>query len=232
MIEVQIMASSSRGNCYRIKSGSSQLFIEAGMPLAQIKRGINYELGCIDGCLISHEHMDHAQAAAKLQQAGVELYMSRGTAKALKIDGANYLQDGVRITVGDFTVLPFKTQHDAAEPLGFYISDGEDNLLFATDTYYISKIFPNVTLLMLECNYDLPTLKTNMASGKMTSVQARRLLRSHFSLEHLCVYMRAIDLSAVRRIWLLHRSALNLDRKRAVDEIKAVTGKAVKMCGE
>lgn len=230
MIEVQVIASGSKGNCYRLKSGSSQLILEAGIPIEQIKQAIDFDFGNIDGCLITHEHMDHAKAATQLQKLGIDLFMSRGTADAIGIKYCSTICIGNTYKIGDFVILPLEAQHDAVEPLAFLISDGEDKLLFATDTYYLNYKFTGLTLIMLECNYADELLKERMLDGVITTPQARRLLRSHFSLRHVMLFLSHQDLSLVRQIWLLHISGMNGDPKLFETEIKKLTGKPVTAC--
>ena len=231
MIEVQVIASGSSGNCYRIKSGSSQLLLEAGIPIKKIKEAINWELGNIDGCLVTHEHMDHAKAADDLLHAGIELFMSRGTAEALLLeDKVREVEADTVFSIGKWTIMPLQAQHDAAEPLAWLISDGEDKLLFATDTYYLNYKFTGLTLVMLECNYSDEILKQRMLDGVISQSQARRLLRSHFSLRHAILFFSKQNLSLVRQIWLLHISGMNGNPKLFETEIKKITGKPVRAC--
>lgn len=231
MIEVQVIASGSTGNCYRLKSGSSQLLLEAGISIKKIKEAIHWELGRIDGCLITHEHMDHAKAADELLRAGIELFMSKGTAEALLLeDKVHEVAADTLFSIGHWTIMPLQAQHDAAEPLAWLISDGDDKLLFATDTYYLHYKFTGLTLIMLECNYSDELLKQRMLDGVITTPQARRLLRSHFSLRHAILFFSKLDLSLVRQIWLLHISSMNGNPKLFETEIKKITGKPVIAC--
>lgn len=228
---MQVIASGSSGNCYRIKSGSSQLLLEAGIPIKKIKEAINWELGNIDGCLVTHEHMDHAKAADDLRRGGVELFMSRGTAEALLLeDKVREVEADTVFSIGKWIIMPLQAQHDAAEPLAWLISDGEDKLLFATDTYYLNYKFTGLTIIMLECNYSDEILKQRILEGVISQSQARRLLRSHFSLRHAMLFFSKLDLSLVRQIWLLHISGMNGNPKLFETEIKKITGKPVRAC--
>lgn len=83
MIEVEVFNSSSNGNCYRLISGSSQLLIEAGIKLSDIRKKTGHQLGRLDGVLVSHEHGDHAKSVMQLIDNGVVVYMSEGTKAAL-----------------------------------------------------------------------------------------------------------------------------------------------------
>ena len=66
MINIKVLASSSKGNCYMIDDSKTSLLIEAGIPIKKIKQGLNFKLHEIEGCIISHEHGDHIKATIDL----------------------------------------------------------------------------------------------------------------------------------------------------------------------
>lgn len=131
--------------------------------------------------------------------------------------------------IGTFTILPFDTQHDAAEPLGYlvYSNKTKEKLLFATDTYYIRYKFQGLTHIMVECNYASDILQSNIQEGLVPEGLKNRLLQSHFSLEHVKEFLRVNDLSNVQEIWLIHLSDGNSDAKRFKKEIQELTGRMV-----
>jgi len=230
MIEITALASGSRGNCYRVTDGSTPLLLECGIPYKDIQRGLNFRVSEIAGCLISHEHQDHCKAVRDIIKAGIDCYMSQGTKKALGVDGhrVKTIEAKRQLEIGTWTVLPFETQHDAAEPLGFLMAtpDG-DKLIYATDTYYIRYKFVGLTHIMVECNYCPDILKANIARGLVPVELKNRLLQSHFSLKNVKEFLKANDLSKVREIWLLHLSNDNSDEERFRREIQGLTGKEV-----
>lgn len=188
MIEILPLASGSRGNCYRVTDGSTPLLLECGIRFKEIQQKLNFRLSEICGCLISHEHNDHSKATQDIKKAGIDCYMSRGTAEALGVSGhrVKIIKPREQFQVGTWTIMPFETQHDAAEPLGFLLADREgDKVLYATDTYYVRYRFQGLTHIMVECNYSLDILKRNMDAGLVPVELKNRLLRSHFSLEHV-----------------------------------------------
>jgi len=136
---------------------------------------------------------------------------------------------GVQFTVGDFTVLPFKTEHDSIEPLGYliYHKPTKSKILFATDTYFIRNRFSGLDFLLIECNYCKDTLDANIETGFIPREMKNRLLESHFSLEHVKEFLSANDLSKVKKIVLLHLSYNNSDAERMIREITELTGKEV-----
>jgi phosphoribosyl 1,2-cyclic phosphodiesterase len=230
MIEFTPYASGSTGNCYRIDDGSTPLLLECGIPYKEIQKGLNFRVSEIVGCLISHEHQDHSKAVRDVMKAGIDCYMSAGTAEALGISGhrLHIIKAKQQFRIGTWTVLPFDTQHDAAEPLGFLLANqAGDKLLYATDTYYIRYRFRGLTHIAIECNYSLDILRTNVANGLVEPVLKSRILKSHFSLENVKQFLKANDLSKVREIWLLHLSDGNSDEARFKREIQELTGKMV-----
>ena len=230
-MEIKVLASSSKGNCYRVTDGSSPLLLECGLPFKQIREGIGYEVAGLTACLVTHEHGDHAKAAHDMLKAGVDCYMSQGTADVLGIEGhrLHIVKARAKFALATWTVLPFETVHDAAEPLGFLLQSGDEKVLFATDTAYLRYRFPGCTRLMVECNYDLPVLRENVESGRVARTVKSRVLRSHMSLETLCGFLSANDLSRVREIVLLHLSDDSSDAARFKRTVQALTGKEVKI---
>ena len=161
-------------------------------------------------------------------KAGIDCYMSQGTAEALEISGhrLNIIKAKQQFRLGAWTILPFETQHDVAEPLGFLMAnqDGE-KLLYATDTYFIRHRFQGLTHIMVECNYSLDILRANVEAGSVPATLKNRLLKSHFSLENVKEFLKANDLGKVQEIWLLHMSNGNSDSESFKREVMELTGK-------
>lgn len=230
-MEIKVLASGSKGNCYLLKSGDSSLLIEAGIPYKKIQQGIGFGVTNLDGCLISHEHGDHSQAVKDLMKTGVDVYTSLGTAAALKLSGhrLKFMVAGGQFYIGSWLVKPFNTQHDAAEPLGFLIAKDGEKCLYATDTFYLKYRFRELKYIMLECNYELGILNQNIQSGSVPAPLKKRIMTSHFSLSAVKDFLAANDLSRVKEIWLLHLSDSNSDSARFKKEIQELTGKVVKI---
>ena len=230
MIEIFPLASGSRGNCYRVNDGSTPLLLEAGIQFKEIQKQLNFRVSELAGCIISHEHKDHSKAVPDMMKAGVNCYMSQGTVEALDVTGhrLHIIQARQQFQLGTWTILPFETQHDAAEPLGFLLAnrDGE-KLLYATDTYYIMYRFRGLTHIAVECNYSMDILRANIEAGLVPVELKNRIIQSHFSLENVKGFLKANDLSQVREIWLLHMSDGNSDAERFKREIQELTGKMV-----
>lgn len=171
---------------------------------------------------------DHSKAVKDIMRAGIDCYISAGTAEALGLSGhrLHIIKAKQRFRIGTWTILPFETQHDAQEPLAFLLANQDgDKMLYATDTYFIRYRFAGLTHIAVECNYSMDILRTNVANGSVEPALKNRILKSHFSLENAKKFLQANDLSKVQEIWLLHLSEQNSCEKRFKEEVQKITGK-------
>ncbi|MEH7223888.1 MBL fold metallo-hydrolase [Bacillus sp. JJ1566] len=234
MIEITAIASSSKGNCYRVTDGTTPLLLECGINYREIQKALNFRMSEVAGCLVTHEHGDHCKSIKDVLKAGINVYASRGTVEALGINHhrINPVVAKKPFKIGTWTILPFDVQHDVSEPYGFLLANQNgEKLLFATDTYYIRYKFPGLSHIMIECNYSMEILKENIIAGKVPKVMRKRLMQSHFSLENVKDFFKANDLSKVQEIWLLHLSDNNSDEQKFKREIMELTGKVVYVPG-
>ena len=228
-MKLKVLGSGSAGNCYLLQNEKETLIIEAGLPYKTILKGLNFNLSNVVGCLVSHEHLDHSKAIKDIARNGIDVYSSEGT--LVRSETMNHrgkvIKSEEQFKVGGFTILPFQTEHDAAEPLGFLISHKDTGkILFATDTYYIQYKFNGLKHLLIECNYSKEILERNIEGGLNSSL-VKRLLKSHFSLENVKEFLRATDLSKCEDITLIHLSYGNSNSKEFKGEIERLTGKPV-----
>lgn len=231
---IDILASGSSGNAYRVSDGKTPLLLDAGIPMKALRIGCGFRLHELAGCFITHAHQDHSKAARELARLGTDIYTSRGTIEACNLSGprirpVNPLEE---FTVGTWRVLPFDVQHDAPEPLGFLFHSisTEEKLLYFTDTYYLKYRFQGLTHIMAECNYDGDSVRRSVEAGYIPVELVPRLVKSHMSLEHLLDLLRANDLRRLRQIYLLHLSANNSDAGRFREAVQKATGAEVYVC--
>lgn len=229
---LHILGSSSRGNCYLLRSETTGevLILEAGIHFDTVKRALDYNLSAVVGCLVTHEHGDHAGHVRQFLDARLPVYMSSGTIERCRLNAGGLqphtCQGGTELTIGGFKVLPFNTKHDAAEPLGFLIRHAEcGTVLFATDTYYLKYRFPGLNNILIECNYRLDILDANIASGRVAPAVRNRIIKSHMSYHTCLETLQANDLSAVNNIVLIHLSADNSHASEFCSGIAEATGK-------
>lgn len=229
-MEVKIIASGSRGNCYVISDDRSSIMLECGIPLQKIKEGCEFKLSALSGALLSHSHHDHSKSAAALMKAGIDLYCSPDTAEECGLEGyrLHTVPDMVPFTVGSFQIVPFPVHHDVMN-YGYFIQaeDGE-RLLFATDTCYIDYVFPGVTVAMVEANYSEDALAESVHDGRTPGELVHRLHRSHMSVETTVKMLEANNQKhTIKKVYLLHLSEHNSDADEFKRAVQAATGAEV-----
>lgn len=220
-------ASSSAGNLYSVtEHNCPPLLIECGLPRRALQKAMGFKVSGLAGCLISHHHGDHSRSAEYLMGAGVDCYMSLGTAAALEISGhrVHTVEPKVAFKAGPWTCVAFEVRHDAEGSLGFLVvSPGGDRLVYACDTAYVPNRFRGLTHVAIEANYAADILRARDVDLEQT----KRVLRNHMSIERALEMLEANDLSAVREIWLLHLSDGNSDAAAFKEAAERATGKPV-----
>lgn len=226
-MKLRVLGSSSKGNCYILETDTGKLILDCGIEYKEIQKACNFDFSDVRGCLITHEHKDHSKAAKKLRASGIDLYMSAGTLLGLDIS-CHHRCNTVhkQFTIHDFNILPFGTEHDALDPLGYlieYIPTGE-RVLFATDTFYIRYKFTGLNYIIVECNYVKEILISNVELGIVNPLLADRLLKSHFGLNAVKDFLTANDLTQCNKIVLIHLSDANSSKFIMTKEIRELTG--------
>jgi len=229
-MELHILGSSSKGNCYILQNNNEALVIEAGVSLKEVKKAVDFNVNKIVGVLVSHEHGDHAKYVNEFDKARIKVCMSAGTANkiAYVVHDLILMSNGCKFKIGNFTILPFDVKHDAVEPLGFLIKHDETgNVLFVTDSYFVPYTFANLNNIIIEANYDKDLLKRNIEAGKIPPSHYNRLLESHMSIDTCIEALQANDLRKVNNVVLCHLSDGNSNADDFKDRVHKATGKTV-----
>lgn len=226
-IKITTHATGSTGNAYTIEDAEQKILIDPGLRFKSLQKKTGFTLAMYDFCLLSHEHKDHSKSIDKILSMGIACAMSQGTKEALKLDhpAIRIIQSRKEFVRGNWRVLPFDTQHDSAEPLGFLIlTPSKKKILYATDTYDLEYNFKNVTHYIVECNHSEQLLGEN---EKLHDDLRARIRLNHWSIERLVGFFEKQDLTATKEIHLIHMSADNADNKLFCETIKKLTKKEI-----
>ena len=235
-MKIEVIASGSTGNCYKVSNEDTTLLIECGISYKKIQQALNFKVTDIDGVLVSHEHGDHSKACKDLIKAGVDLYMTKGTKEALKLEShrvKTFEESNDKtyrwVEIGSFKVKAFKSIHDASEPVGFYIlnTKTDERLLFITDTMYVEGRFNTIDYLMIEVNYIRETINQN---ENIHPELRTRIKWNHMSLETAVDFLKKCNLSRLKKIYVLHLSDNNSDAELIKKSLQELTGVAIEIC--
>ncbi len=230
-MDLKVLGSSSKGNCYILENDTEALIIECGVNIKDIKKALDFSFNKVSGCILTHEHKDHSFSLIDLLKAGVDVYASKGTFKALgykQHHRIKHIAANTLFQVGSFKVLPFAIQHDCVEPLGFIINHPETgNILFITDSYYVSNKFRNINNIIIEANFSEGIIQKRVEDGKLPEFLQDRIFTSHMSIETTLKTLEANDLSQVNNIVLIHLSDGNSNADQFKSAVESQTGKRV-----
>lgn len=225
MMTMQVLGSSSSGNCYILSNEAEALIIEAGVKMADVKAALGFNLRKVCGCIVSHAHNDHAKFARKMADNGFPVLALPEVLDAKGIVGSRAipLVFGKGYKFGGFRVKPFEALHDVP-CAGFLIAHAEiGRVLFLTDSCLCRYSFPGLTHIMMETNYSDPRLVEAITEGRTRQSQRDRLMTSHMELFNAIDAIKANNLSDVREIVILHLSDNNSNEAEFVRTVQAAT---------
>ncbi len=162
MLNTNILASSSEGNCTHIFTEDASILIDAGISFKKVSELSGTEN--FDAIFISHEHSDHVKGLGPLgRKTGAMIYIHELVYKKLheKLDKCNVTvwNPGDEITIGDLKINNFSTRHDSIYSYGFTVEQkGGKKLGYLTDTGSWTKLMGNhlkgCNGYILEADYD------------------------------------------------------------------------------
>jgi phosphoribosyl 1,2-cyclic phosphodiesterase len=232
-MKIAVLGSGSRGNATLLASGPSAILIDAGLSARQLEgrlEAVGYSPAQIAAIVITHDHRDHTQGMGVFaRRHATPLYVTEATRRAsLRLlrgsEQVRTYRPGYRFAVGDFSVEPFVTSHDAVDPVAVAVSAACGTRVgIATDlgrpTAGIRHAFTGCDFLVLEANHDERLLR----SGPYPSSVQARIASSHGHLSNRAAASFAAELVHPRLsgIFLAHLSG---DCNRPDLAKKVVTG--------
>lgn len=207
---LHVFGSSSAGNCYLLSVGGEHLVIEAGMDLRPLKEHLKWDFSCVSGCIISHQHGDHAGRVWDMLRTGTLVFALPAvfeSSSSFTHPLARVVQPMHGYTIGGFKVIPIPVAHDV--PCVAYVieHEGMGRTLFLTDAMMLEYKLPGIVHWMVEANYTDEELDARVACGEIPVSVARRTRTTHMSLDTAVKMLCANDLSQTKDVMFIHLSA-------------------------
>lgn len=169
-MRVDVLCSGSKGNSCLLRSGSTTILIDCGAPGVRYLQAAFKEAECsydeVQALLITHSHSDHVNQLAKFKDKPVYACCSLNGSSRSMPELSNYrpISSRCRFTIGAFSIECFPTSHDSGPSMGFVIEDGQDRLVYVTDTGYIPAeyydLLADADYYVFESNHDLEMLQS------------------------------------------------------------------------
>lgn len=216
-MKLKCLGSSSAGNCYLLTSNSGEtLILDCGIPIKEIKKGLDWNIKDVVGVLCTHKHLDHSKSLDNFKKMSIPVFVP-------------YQRNYNKKNYGGFTIYPFPlqtldgnwTHTDASGELcpiyGFLITHPEmGRMLYITDCEVIKWKFKDVNHILLGVNYDKDLIDRDNA-GK-----ANHVFRGHLSIDTACNFVKASYSDNLQNVIMCHLSSENADSDSFIEKMKKV----------
>ncbi|MGA9853856.1 MAG: MBL fold metallo-hydrolase [Gammaproteobacteria bacterium] len=213
-----LLGSGSRGNATLIQSGRTCVMVDCGFSVTEtITRLARLKMAPqdISALLITHEHSDHVNGAARFaSRYGIPIRCTNGTLAACAkygMDDAETFDPQLEFELMDLEVMPLTVPHDAREPTQFVLTDGRHRLGILTDTgsitEHIRDTLTGCDALILECNHDVSMLENGPYPEQLKARVGGPL--GHLSNAQAAGLLEGLDCSGLQHLVAAHLSEKN-----------------------
>lgn len=218
-MELKVIGTGSSGNAYIISDAYSDLILDAGMPIKDIKQALNYNVTRIKGVLISHVHKDHTRALKDLLNLGAMAYMNASVKESYDQYNARSVKPFEAFGLDRYiSCFAFEVPHDNVDCYAYFIKWGDvKRILYMTDLEYcptdISGLKP--TDIIVECNYCEDMVDENAEN-------IRHKLLGHMGLKTCKDFLGRMKHDDLQNVFLCHRGLDTSDpeeMQKAISEI-------------
>jgi phosphoribosyl 1,2-cyclic phosphodiesterase len=220
-MKLKCIATGSTGNCYLLTSNSGEtLILDCGIPIKEIKKGLNWNITGVVGTICTHNHQDHSLSVYPLRRMGIPVYAPYISQKPMAIGSGAF-----RIQSFDLTTVDGRWTHTDAngEPcpiFGFLITHPEmGKMLYITDCEVIKWKFKDINHILLGVNYDKDLVDTD-------NPKANHVFRGHLSIDTACDFVKANDSDSLQNGIMCHLSSENADKESFIAKMKNVVNGA------
>lgn len=212
MLAVKTLGTGSSGNCYLLNTEKETLILDCGLPIAEIKKGLNFDISRVVGVVVSHSHKDHSLAVDDFRNMGMPIFApyEYGYIKSRKC------------LMGSFVITSFDLPHNNVWNSGFLIQVNGQKILYMTDFEYCRFRFANTRIdhILVECNY-----QTELIDEDLPNFEHK--VRGHCSLKTCKEFVEENATDNLKTVLLLHMGGDTCNPKECVSEVRKVAGNAI-----
>lgn len=218
-MKLKCLGSSSAGNCYLLTSDSGEtLILDCGIPIKEIKKGLDWNIKDVVGVLCTHKHLDHSKSVKDFENMGIPvckpyeaLLMNQFLANSyftVRAFGLTTIDGSWTHTNADGTACPI---------YGFLITHKEmGRILYITDCELIKWKFKDINHALLGVNYDKALV------DKDNDPKTKHVFRGHLSIDTACDFVKANYSGSLQNVIMCHLSSENADKDSFIEKMKKV----------
>lgn len=156
-----VVSSGSKGNATLVFSHGEVLLLDFGISKKRVEQALiayGYGFEDISACFLTHTHSDHASDAFNVPQEKLFAPQPKVPKVSSFLDSEHLINAFEKKQIGTFSITPFPLSHDCPNTMGYLVEDGEESLVYLTDTGFVpEKDFPLLkdrTYYIFESNHD------------------------------------------------------------------------------
>lgn len=234
--------SGSSGNCSYLGAERGGILIDAGIKPDYVQSTLmanGISMQDIKGILLTHDHHDHIQYVYRILRANkhIRLFCTNRVMNGLlqRHNVSKRIRDyhtpiykEIPFHILDFDITAFEVPHDGTDNMGFSISRGDRNFVFATDMgtvcerayHYIRKAH----FLVVEANYD----REMLVNGRYPEYLKARIQTAQGHMDNLLTgkLLAKIAGNGLKYVWLCHLSKDNNTPHKALAAVNSALEQA------
>lgn len=218
-MHLKCLGSSSAGNCYLLTSDSGEtLILDCGVPISEIKKGLDWNIKNVVGCIVTHRHGDHSKSVEDLINMGIPVFRPYKPLIMNQFLSNSYFT----VRIFDLTTIDGSWTHTDANgehcPIyGFLITHPEmGRMIYITDCELIKWKFKGINHILLGVNYDKDLIYRDN-TGK-----ANHVFRGHLSIDTACDFVKTNYSDSLQNVIMCHLSSENADKDSFIEKMKKV----------
>ena len=211
---LKTISSGSSGNCHLLTASNGEtLILDCGVPISEIKKGLDWNIRNVVGCIVSHVHSDHSKSKPDLERMGIPVFAPYESLERIEADEKVMLAE----KYGNFLIKTFQVPHNETRNCGFLIYADEQKFLYMTDYEYCPYNFAKqkINHMLIECNYI-----RDMVDRDIPNFEHK--IKGHAELETVKGFVRVNNSDSLQNVILCHLGSDSSDKGRIINEIKKI----------
>ena len=216
-MKLKCLGSGSSGNCYLLSTETETLILDCGIPIIEIKKGLNFDLSNVVGCVVTHSHKDHSLSAKDFENMGIPVYKPYKNKEPINLNGWNGTIQAFDLTGKDGKFMHTNADGSECPCYGFLITHPDlGRMLYITDTELVKWRFKDINHILISCNYQKKYIEDENLAKR------NHVFRGHMELETVKEFIKANNSDSLQSIILCHLSSENINPLEALEEVKTV----------
>lgn len=206
-----VISSGSKGNCTIVSSRGKVILLDFGISKKRVSDALSrfsFAFEDISAFFITHTHSDHASNAFNAPVEKIYCPQPKISKIQTLVVGEHLVKPFQTIFIDGFKVVSFPLSHDCPNTMGYVIDDGEEKLVYLTDTGFVPEkdfsFIKDSTYYIFESNHDAKMLY----ESKRPEYLIRRIISDtgHLSNYDASYYLSSLIGEHTKEVVLSHLS--------------------------